>query len=72
MTDGNPDIVHTYPVSDIIEHDTNGDDCPCGPTTEPVPREDGSMGWHVLHHSLDGREYSEPDHVGPGMPVERT
>lgn len=51
--------VHTYPAGDLIDHDTNGGDCPCGPTTEPVPRDDGSIGWHVLHHSLDGRELSE-------------
>ena len=52
-------IVHTYPVADLIEHLTDGGDCPCGPTTEPVQREDGTFGWHVLHHSLDGREVSE-------------
>lgn len=51
--------VHTYPVADLIEHDTDGGDCICGPTVEPVMREDGSNGWHVLHHSLDGREASE-------------
>lgn len=51
--------VHTYPVNDLIEHDTDGDDCACGPTLEPVFRDDGSNGWHVLHHSLDGREAHE-------------
>lgn len=51
--------VHTYPVGDLIEHDTDGGDCPCGPTVEPVFREDGSNGWHVIHHSLDGREEGE-------------
>jgi hypothetical protein len=51
--------VHTYPVNDLIEHDTDSDDCPCGPTIEPVEREDGSIGWHILHHSLDGREANE-------------
>ena len=57
--DGNPDIIHTSPINDVIEHITDGDDCPCGPTTEPVEREDGSFGWHILHHSLDGREFAE-------------
>lgn len=51
--------VHVYPVGDLIEHDTEGDQCPCGPTTEPVFREDGSNGWLLVHHSLDGREASE-------------
>lgn len=58
--DGNPDIIHVYPVNDLVEHDTSeGGDCPCGPRTEPVKREDGSMGWLVTHHSLDGREQQE-------------
>lgn len=60
MTDRN--VVHTYPVNDLVEHDTGGDTCICGPTTEAVFRDDGSNGWHVIHHSLDGREHHEPDH----------
>jgi len=52
--------VHTYPTRDLIEHDTDGGDCICGAATEPVPRDDGSMGWLVTHHSLDGRERNEP------------
>lgn len=59
---------HTYPVGDLIEHLTNGDECPCGPTVEPVERDDGSMGWHVVHHSLDGREHHEPDHDRAACP----
>ena len=51
--------VHTYPTRDLVEHDTEGDDCICGPTIAPVPRDDGSFGWHILHHSLDGREANE-------------
>lgn len=50
--------LHVLPVADLIDHDTS-DDCPCGPTTEPVPRPDGSMGWLITHHSLDGREAHE-------------
>lgn len=53
-------MVHAYPVDDLIDHDTDGDDCPCGPESIPVPREDGSMGWVISHHSLDGRELTEP------------
>lgn len=53
--------VHTIPVNDLIEHETDGDDCPCGPTVEPVFRDDGSNGWQITHHSLDGRETGEGD-----------
>lgn len=48
--------VHVYPVDDIIDHDTDGGDCPCGPTTEPVPADDGYIGSLIIHRSLDGRE----------------
>ncbi len=51
--------IHVYPAGDLIEHDTDSSDCACGPTTEPVPRDDGSMGWLITHHSLDGREANE-------------
>ena len=51
--------IHVYPIGDLIEHDTTTDECTCGPLIEPVPREDGSMGWIVTHHSLDGRELKE-------------
>lgn len=55
----NPDNVHVYPVNDLIAHELEGEGCACGPTTEPVPRGDGSMGWLITHHSLDGRELRE-------------
>lgn len=55
------DTVHVFPVNDLVEHDTDGGDCVCGPTAEPVPRDDGSFGWLVTHHSLDGRERFERD-----------
>jgi len=29
-----PQTVHVYPNNDLIEHDTDGSDCPCGPTPE--------------------------------------
>lgn len=51
--------VHVVPVGDLIEHDADGGDCLCGPATEPVMRDDGSSGWLITHHSLDGREASE-------------
>ncbi len=51
--------VHVVPVDDLIEHDTEGDDCPCGVTVEPVAGDDGAIGWLISHHSLDGREADE-------------
>lgn len=51
--------VHVLPVDDLIAHEEEGDDCPCGPETLPVERDDGSYGWLVSHHSLDGRELGE-------------
>lgn len=50
--------VHTIPVNDVIEHEAD-DDCFCGPTPDPVHREDGSIGWVMVHHSVDGREFRE-------------
>lgn len=55
----NSDNVHVLPVGDLIEHEDTGEDCLCGPTVEPVEREDGSYGWLIIHHSLDGRELYE-------------
>ena len=54
------DTYHVVPVDDLIEHDSSGVmDCICGPDIEPVERDDGSFGWLVSHHSLDGRELNE-------------
>lgn len=53
------DTLHVYPVGDVVAHDSAGDSCVCGPTMEPVARPDGSVGWLVVHHSLDGREQRE-------------
>jgi hypothetical protein len=50
---------HVYPINDLVEHDTSGGDCVCGLTTEPVERDDGSLGYMIVHHSLDGRERFE-------------
>ena len=53
---------HVLPVADAVTHDssTSEPDCVCGPTVQPVPADDGSMGWLIVHHSLDGREQTEP------------
>jgi len=57
------DELHVRPMADLIEHTMgeDGTECPCGPTADPVMREDGSCGWVIVHHSLDGREASEND-----------
>lgn len=47
--------VHVQPTNDLIQHEDT-EDCPCGPRIEPVERDDGSIGWLIVHHSLDGRE----------------
>jgi hypothetical protein len=53
----NPPL-HIVPTSDRVTHDLD-DTCVCGPTAEPVYRNDGSVGWILVHHSLDGREGAE-------------
>lgn len=53
------DAHHVYPLGDLIEHDTTCDECVCGPTNVPVERDDGSIAWMIVHHSLDGRENNE-------------
>ena len=47
--------VHVVPRGDLVEH-TEGDGCVCGPTAQPVKRDDGSVAFMQVHHSLDGRE----------------
>jgi hypothetical protein len=50
--------LHVHPLGDLIEHELT-DDCVCGPEQRPGKRADGSVGWLVIHHSLDGREKTE-------------
>lgn len=50
---------HVLPDRDYILHDIDSEDCVCGPKIEAVPRTDGSFGWLIVHHSLDGRENYE-------------
>lgn len=54
----NADDTHVVPVGDLVEHELS-DGCVCGPRAERVTRVDGSDGWLVVHHSLDGRELAE-------------
>lgn len=53
------DATHIYPLNDLVDHDTDGDGCVCGPVDVPVERDDGSYAWLVVHNSLDGREHRE-------------
>jgi len=48
--------VHVLPNMDAIEHECN-EECACGPDAEFV----GDDTILYLHHSLDGRELSEPE-----------
>jgi hypothetical protein len=49
---------HVVPVDDVLDHEIS-DNCICGPESTPVKQEDGSMGWVMTHHALDGRESGE-------------
>jgi hypothetical protein len=55
------DTLHVTPTIDLVDHDTSTTepDCVCGPEVRPVTQDDGSMGWLLVHHSLDGREQAE-------------
>ena len=52
------DVMHVFPVDDLVEHDTETSepDCVCGPEVQPVVREDGSVEWLLVHQALDGRQ----------------
>jgi hypothetical protein len=52
------ETLHVLPVADVVEHELS-DECICGPETRPVERDDGSIGWVCVHHSLDAREQRE-------------
>lgn len=54
------DVIHISPINDLVEHKLEGEDCVCGPDVEPVMRSDGSNGWIVRHHQLDGRAWFRP------------
>lgn len=67
--------VHVLPVNDLMGHVEIDDECPCGPDVEAVFRDDGTNGWLIIHHSLDGRERHE-DSLGAAcaapLPPHRT
>lgn len=60
------DTIHTVPMRDLIVHQPT-DDCICGPATEAYKCDCGcgTITWLINHHSLDGRELTEPDYTGP-------
>lgn len=45
--------VHTTPLDDVVEH--TPEDCACSPKTIPVPLDDGTVNWQVIHNAMDGR-----------------
>jgi len=49
---------HVIPVADLIGHEAS-EECACVPQARLVTLADGSDGWLLVHHSLDGREASE-------------
>jgi hypothetical protein len=46
--------MHVVPINDLMEHDTDGKPCPCGPEYL-----EESCGVVVVHQSCDGREKRE-------------
>jgi hypothetical protein len=54
-------LLHVAPISDQVDHDTSTTeaDCVCGPEARPIAHHDGSVGWLLVHHSLDGREHTK-------------
>lgn len=50
--------IDVIPTGDEVAHEF-GEDCICGPRLTPTQGSDGSIGWIVVHHSLDGREQNE-------------
>lgn len=53
--------LHVLPLGDLIEHEPEGVDCPCGPDVEHLISGSGLVGKLITHHSLDGREKQEAD-----------
>lgn len=54
--------LHVTPIGDLVDHDTSitEPDCACGPEVKPATHDEGSGGWLLVHHSLDGREQATP------------
>lgn len=52
--------LHVWPAGDTLTHDIGAGHCPCGPWYDDAT----PSAVIVVHHSLDGRERTEPDRVG--------
>lgn len=52
-------MLHVVPNNDYIKHNLETNHCVCGQRIERVVEDDGSVGWLIVHHSLDGREFRE-------------
>ncbi|OIH82000.1 hypothetical protein BLJ79_21540 [Arthrobacter sp. UCD-GKA] len=50
---------HVIPMNDEVPH-VEAPECVCGPAPELIERPNGDA-WLITHHSLDGRERTEPD-----------
>jgi hypothetical protein len=53
---------HVVPNHDLVEHDTTGGDCMCGPDVhfmDPDEPSEPLFAPMIVHHSLDGREELE-------------
>ncbi|WP_405559048.1 hypothetical protein OHV08_34195 [Streptomyces canus] len=52
------DTFHVVAQRGLVDHDTSTSepDCVRGLEVRPTTQEDGSVGWLLAHHSLDGRE----------------
>lgn len=44
-----------FVTGDLITHEVDAD-CPCLPHVVPIERDDGTIGWIVVHHAWDGRQ----------------
>lgn len=51
---------HVVPVGDLIVHPLVEGLCVWPARRAGAARDDGSVGWVYIHHSLDGRELTEP------------
>lgn len=61
--------LHVVPANDLIGHDVtvaSGESCVCGPRAGLAEAGDGTVGWMVVHYSLDGRELGRNLRVDPG------
>lgn len=53
-----PERWHTFPLDDVIEHNTDGPDCICYPERRVTELEDGERVEQIIHRRL--RDLHEP------------